>query len=302
MRNRSSRLDRLADWVTISSLATAGGTLVLAGATFARGPLGEPLGPCRRARAAWRGCARCCMPSRLDDPPQKVLFVDGRWVRVPGGGAVAEAADGGVYLAMSRTQRRFRASPCCTAGGSTPTSDARDGPAPPLEEFERLTRDLYVPAGDVGFWQGALRDPRAPEFPEAARGHRRARTARGRHPLRRPRGRPARVSRFTLVPSPTAAGSRARGPHWNIVIVTIPGERRLVAACSCDRAGVPMRRPRGRSDRTTSTRETNSTVGRRYRRSRARPDPTAGPASRDTGPASPSWGWAGALAGCRGGP
>lgn len=23
----------------------------------------------------------------------------------------------------------------------------------------RLTRDIYVPAGDVGFWQGTFRDP-----------------------------------------------------------------------------------------------------------------------------------------------
>ena len=26
-------------------------------------------------------------------------------------------------------------------------------------EFRRLTRDIYVPAGELGFWQGALRDP-----------------------------------------------------------------------------------------------------------------------------------------------
>jgi hypothetical protein len=35
-------------------------------------------------------------------------------------------------------------------------------------EFTRLTRDIYVPAGDVGFWQGTFRDPSTPEFAEAS--------------------------------------------------------------------------------------------------------------------------------------
>jgi hypothetical protein len=30
---------------------------------------------------------------------------------------------------------------------------------PPLDAFRRQTRDLYVPSGDIGMWQGALRDP-----------------------------------------------------------------------------------------------------------------------------------------------
>jgi hypothetical protein len=29
----------------------------------------------------------------------------------------------------------------------------------PLEEFRLQTRDLYIPAGDIGMWQGALRHP-----------------------------------------------------------------------------------------------------------------------------------------------
>ena len=37
-----------------------------------------------------------------------------------------------------------------------------------LEEFTRLTRDIYVPAGDVGFWQGVFRDPTASEFAPTA--------------------------------------------------------------------------------------------------------------------------------------
>ncbi len=32
----------------------------------------------------------------------------------------------------------------------------------PLEEFHVQSRDLYVPAGDIGMWQGALRNPTDP--------------------------------------------------------------------------------------------------------------------------------------------
>jgi hypothetical protein len=39
----------------------------------------------------------------------------------------------------------------------------------PLEQFHMLTRDLYIPPNDVGFWQGALRDRTAPEFTAARR-------------------------------------------------------------------------------------------------------------------------------------
>ena len=37
-------------------------------------------------------------------------------------------------------------------------------------DFRMQSRDLYVPAGDVGFWQGALRDPADPFFRDVARG------------------------------------------------------------------------------------------------------------------------------------
>jgi hypothetical protein len=37
----------------------------------------------------------------------------------------------------------------------------------PLDEFQRQTRDLYIPVGDIGFWQGAFRDPEAVGYAEA---------------------------------------------------------------------------------------------------------------------------------------
>ena len=86
----------MANWVTISGLATAGGTLVLAGATFA-----SVRSATRAARVAENsmlaGLRPLLMPSRLTDAPQKVGFVD-KWFSAPGGGGVAEATDEVVYL------------------------------------------------------------------------------------------------------------------------------------------------------------------------------------------------------------
>jgi len=63
----------VADWVTISSLATAGGTLVLALATFASVRSGN-----RSARVAEESLLASgrplLMPSRMEDPPLKVGF------------------------------------------------------------------------------------------------------------------------------------------------------------------------------------------------------------------------------------
>ena len=60
-----------------------------------------------------------------------------------------------------------------------------------FDDFRRLTRDIYVPAGDSGFWQGAFRDPNEPVFAIARRCRHRGATGDHRPPLRRPRGWPA---------------------------------------------------------------------------------------------------------------
>ncbi len=156
----------LADWVTISSIATAGGTLVLAVATFSAVKSSN-----RSARVAERalmaGLRPLIMPSRLDDPPQKVGFVDGRLLRVDGGRGAAEATPEAVYLAMS--VRNVGAGIAVLHGWRFSTQpEPGSGPPPPLEEFQRLTRDIFVPPGDMGFWQGVFRDPKAPEFDLAA--------------------------------------------------------------------------------------------------------------------------------------
>src|SRR3954452_9598613 len=140
----------MTDWATISALATAGGTLVLAAATFASVRSAN-----RAARAAelslLANLGPLLLPSRLDDPEPKFGYADSHWVKLPGGMGIAEVGDGAIYLALSLRNvgswiavlRGWRFVPEARIG-------ERDMPAP--EAFTSLSRDLYVPAGDVGFW------------------------------------------------------------------------------------------------------------------------------------------------------
>jgi hypothetical protein len=151
------------DWVsTAASAATAVGTLVLAVATFSSVRSAQ-----RAARATERGLLAgirpLLVPSRMDDPTQKIGFIDDHWVHVSGGRAIAEVADEVIYLAASLRNvgnglavlDRWHLRPERITDEVTDTD---------LADFRRLTRDIYVPAGDTGFWQGAIRDPGDPLF------------------------------------------------------------------------------------------------------------------------------------------
>lgn len=154
------------DWVAAASIATAVATLVLAFATFAAVRSAN-----RAARVAERSLLASLrpllMPSRLDDPPQKVGFSDDKWFLVPGGGAAVEDGGDAIYFAIAvrnvgsgiAVLHGWYLHPEQISGISAHAS---------LDEFRRLTRDLYIAPGEVGFWQGAFRDPAAPDF-EAAR-------------------------------------------------------------------------------------------------------------------------------------
>lgn len=146
----------MADWATISSLATAGGTLILASATFASVRSAN-----RAARTAERallvGLRPVLMPSRLEDPPEKMMWGDGRWATVHGGRGFVEEADGNIYLAMSL--RNVGAGIAVLQGWHTDDGTHRSDPDhPDPDRFRRQGRDLYVPPGGTSFWQGALRD------------------------------------------------------------------------------------------------------------------------------------------------
>jgi hypothetical protein len=155
----------MADWVTISSLATAGGTLVLAAATFASVRSAN-----RAARAAERsllaGLRPLLTPSRFDDPPQKVGFADGKWLVAPGGGAAAEATDEAVYFVIA-IRNVGNGIAVLHGWRFYPERHIASNDHAPLDEFNRLSRDIYVAPSDVGFWQGSFRDASSPEFAEA---------------------------------------------------------------------------------------------------------------------------------------
>src|SRR5260370_12109155 len=88
------------DWTTIASLATAAGTLILASATFVA--VRSSNRAARIAEAALQEQRRPLLaPSRLEDPKQKIMFLEGHWVSAAGGRAAVEHLDGVVYLAIS---------------------------------------------------------------------------------------------------------------------------------------------------------------------------------------------------------
>lgn len=158
----------MADWATISSLATAGGTLVLAVATFAAVRSSN-----RSARIAEVALQEQRRPlfagSRLNvDPEQKIMFVDEHWVHVGGGYAIAENLDGVVYLVISL--RNFGAGIGVCQGWGVRVGLVRSSVEHfPEDELRPQGRDLYIPAGDVGLWQGAIRDRDDPAHDELAR-------------------------------------------------------------------------------------------------------------------------------------
>src|ERR1019366_5901769 len=146
----------MADWVTISALATAGGTLILAVATFASVRSAN-----RAARAAERsmlaGLRPVLMPSRLQDPAQKVSFFDQRWVTIAGGHAAFEVGAEAIYLVIGL---RNAGSGIAVLHGWYFYPERLAGVEPPdPKEFRRLTRDIYVPAGDAGFGTGTSAGP-----------------------------------------------------------------------------------------------------------------------------------------------
>jgi hypothetical protein len=152
----------LADWVTISSLATAGGTLVLAVATFSSVRSAN-----RTARAAERSLLAAqrpvLVPSHDDDPTERVMFGDGHRIALEGHAGVIEVSEGRIFMALGL--RNAGAGIAVLHGWSAEPHDpstAQQRPDP--ERFHRQQRDLYIPAGGAGYWQGAIRDPDDPAY------------------------------------------------------------------------------------------------------------------------------------------
>jgi hypothetical protein len=145
------------DTSTIASLATAGGTLVLAVATFVSTRSAN-----RAARVSERalqvGLRPVLFNARPHDPPQKVGYGDDHFLVLRDGLAAVQEFDERLYLALPL--RNVASGIAVLHGWHLWSRRAGpDDPHPEVEDFRTQTRDLYVPAGDISFWQAALRDP-----------------------------------------------------------------------------------------------------------------------------------------------
>jgi hypothetical protein len=146
----------MTDWSAISNAATGAGTLVLAVATF-----GAVRSSNRSARIAEHalsiGTRPVLVPSRLEDRAEKVFWFDQYHVLLRGGEVVANIDKGNIYLAMSLRNvgngigvlRGWHVE----ARNQDLSTDHRE-----IELFRDHSRDLYVPPGDISFWQAGIRD------------------------------------------------------------------------------------------------------------------------------------------------
>ena len=204
----------MADWQTISALATAAGTLVLAIATFSAVRSSN-----RTARIAEEalltGMRPLLVPSTADDPVQKVLWSDRHAVRLSGGRAVFEAANGVIYLAMGV---RNVGAGIALLHGWCPMPDRAfvDGRHADVGEFRRLTIDLYVAAGGAGYWEGAVRDEADPVRPglSSALAERRPFTIELLYGDQQ--GGQRTISRFTVLPASDDGWYCQAGRHWSL--------------------------------------------------------------------------------------
>ena len=162
----------MTDW---ASAATAGGTLVLAVATFAAVRSANRAG--RNAeRAINVGLRPVLFASRPHESVQKIRWGDDHWAMLPNGRAVVEEVDGVIYMAISLQNVgsgiavlhgwRVDVSEVLTPNASA--DEMRANPVmtrPDPSTFRPQSRDLYSPPGDLSFWQAAIRTPDDPDRP-----------------------------------------------------------------------------------------------------------------------------------------
>lgn len=152
----------MSSWASISNLATAGGTLVLAAAAFSSIRSAN-----RSAQAAERavlaGIRPVLLPSRTEDRPEKVIWADSHHVMLEGGGAYVELVGDALYLALALRNVNTGLAVLQGWDAAARVRTAAD-PHTPAESFRGQSRDLYIAAGDVGFWHAAIRSEHDPAF------------------------------------------------------------------------------------------------------------------------------------------
>jgi hypothetical protein len=210
----------VADWVTISALASAGGTLVLAGVTVASVRSAN-----RAARVAEQsllaGQRPLLVPSRAEDPAVKAGFQDDVWFSVPGGQGIAQTTDEADYFVIAI--RNVGTGIAVLHGWHLLAELVFDrrahAVAPSLNEFITLTRDLYIAPGDVGFWQGSFRDTGSDQYRRARRSIETQQRIGVDILYGDFEGGQRMISRFMLTPHETENGVRwyaAVGRHWSV--------------------------------------------------------------------------------------
>src|SRR5277367_6156109 len=215
----------MTDW---AAWGTSIGTLVLAGATFAAVRSSN-----RSARIAERallaGLRPLLTPSRPEDPDERVQFADGRVFSVKAGRAMIFDERGVIYLALAL--RNVGAGIALLRGycleGESAETVARDpsgvarhrrGDRPPdRHRFAEQQRDLYIPSGNVGFWQAALRDANEEWHEQVSKALRTA----GRVTIdllyTDHEGGQAAITRFVLLPEGDSEWGCDVTRHWSTV-------------------------------------------------------------------------------------
>src|SRR6478609_2280074 len=146
----------MADWATISALATAGGTLVLAVATFAS--VRSANAAARTAERAYLAALRpVLLPTRVEDPAANAHWGDGHGARLSGGTGYLRSLDGVVYYAAAF---RNAGTGLAVIHGWAPATTRLEAtaPAPAVDDFRPMTLDIYVPAGESAAWMAAVRE------------------------------------------------------------------------------------------------------------------------------------------------
>jgi hypothetical protein len=204
----------MTDWQTVSSLATAGGTLVLALATFAAIRSAN-----RSARVAERALLTQMRPllvsSLFEDPKHKVIWNDRHAVKLDGGRAIAELDGDVIYLAIGL---RNVGSGIALLHGWYPFTEQAFSATPhaSADDFRRLTIDLYIPPGGTGYWEGAIRAADDPARDGLTR------AVKEREPFSieilygDQEGGQRTISRFSVVPGADDGWYGQAGRHWNI--------------------------------------------------------------------------------------
>ena len=202
------------DWQTVSSLATAIGTLVLAVATFVAVRSAN-----RSARIAEQALLTGLRPllvhSLMDDPTHKALWSDRHTARVGGGRAVVEAEGDVIYLAIGL---RNVGAGIGLLHGWYPMADrsfVHEDHAP-VDDFRRLSIDLYLPSGGAGYWEGALRDADDPLFTAFSEAITQRRPSTFDLLYGDQVGSQRAISRFTVLPAGDDGWYAQAARHWNL--------------------------------------------------------------------------------------